>query len=233
MKILVFDVWGDYGHFRKYFTTSSPLTFSFPPKTAIYGLVSAILGIDKNEYLKYFQNKNCKIAIKIINSIKKTRIPINYIDTKQAIDMSKIKNRTQVNLEVIKDCKYRIYFYHKDNELYRNLKELLIDKKCIYSICLGLSELIANYKFIGEFHAEKFENKKFVEIDTLIPFNENISIKIQNGREYLKDTVYSEMNEKREITEYISVLYERTGKTIMCNIPVYYKLESGDKIVFI
>ncbi|KGG80603.1 CRISPR-associated protein Cas5 [Caloranaerobacter azorensis H53214] len=233
MKVLVFDVWGDYGHFRKYFTTSSPLTFSFPPKTAIYGLVSAILGIDKSEYLKYFQNKSCKVAIKIINPIKKTRIPINYIDTKQAIDMSKIKNRTQVNLEVIKDCKFRIYFYHKNNELYRNLKELLIDKKCIYSICLGLSELIANYKFIGEFEAERFENKEFVEIDTLIPFDESISIKIQDGREYLKDTVYNEMNEKREITEYISVLYERTGKTIMCNIPVYYKLESGDRIVFI
>lgn len=233
MKVLVFDVWGDYGHFRKYFTTSSPLTFSFPPKTAIYGLVSAILGIDKDEYLKYFQNKNCKVAIKIINPVKKTRIPINYIDTKQAIDMSKIKNRTQVNLEVIKNCKFRIYFYHKDKEFYDNLKELLIDKKCVYSICLGLSELIANYKFVGEFKAERFENKEFVEIDTLIPFDENINIKIQDGREYLKDTIYNEMNEKREITEYISVLYERTGKTIMCNIPVYYKLESGDKIVFI
>lgn len=233
MKVLVFDIWGDYGHFRKYFTTSSPLTFSFPPKTAIYGIVSAILGIDKEEYLKYFQDKNCKIAIKIMNSVKKTRIPINYIDTKQAIDMSKIKNRTQVNLEVIKDCKFRIYFYHKDKEFYDKLKELLIDKKCVYSISLGLSELIANYKFIGEFEAERFENKEFVEIDTLIPFNEDISIKIQDGREYLKDTVYNEMNEKREITEYISVLYERTGKTIMCNISVYYQLESGDKIVFI
>ncbi|MDI3478645.1 MAG: CRISPR-associated protein Cas5h, partial [Thermoanaerobacterium sp.] len=31
MKSLIFDIYGDFGHFKKYYTTSSPLTFSFPP----------------------------------------------------------------------------------------------------------------------------------------------------------------------------------------------------------
>lgn len=233
MKVLVFDIWGDYGHFRKYFTTSSPLTFAFPPKIAVYGIVSAILGIDKNDYLRYFQDKTCKVAIRLLNPVKKSRIAINYINTKSAIDMSKIKERTQVNLEVIKDCRFRIYLNHKDEKIYNGLKKYLMDKKSVYSISLGLSEFLANYKFVGEFEAEKIENKKFVEINTVIPFNENIDIKFQHGREYLKDTVYNEMNEKREVTEYISVLYERKGQTIICNVAEYYKLESGENIVFI
>ncbi|MFB3896899.1 MAG: CRISPR-associated protein Cas5, partial [bacterium] len=34
MKILVFDIWGDLGHFRKFYTTTSPLSFSFPPPSS-------------------------------------------------------------------------------------------------------------------------------------------------------------------------------------------------------
>jgi CRISPR-associated protein Cas5h len=234
MKALVFDIWGDYGHFRKYFTTSSPLTFSFPPKTAVYGIVGAILGLNKDEYLKYFQDKCCKVAIKIINPVKKTRIPINYIDTKAAVDMSKIKNRTQVNLEVLKDCKYRVYINHENNDIYNRLKEMLSNKKCQYNVCLGLSEFLANFSFIGEFDVRQVkDNSKVIDIDTIIPFKDDINIKIEEGREYLKDTVYNEMNENREITEFVTVLYERTGRTIKCNIPIYYGLESGDKIVFL
>ncbi len=233
MKILVFDIWGDYGHFRKYFTTSSPLTFSFPPKTAIYGIVSAIVGYDKDSYLSYFQNKYCKIAIGIEKPIKKTRIPINYIDTKKAIDMSKIKSRTQVNLEFIKDCKYRVYFYHEDKKLYDELKKFLRNKKSVYNISLGLSELLANYNFVGEIEGELINNDKFIDIDTIIPFEESIDIDFEGNRQYFRDTVYNEMNEKREITEYINVLYEKNGSPIRCNIPSYYNIESGENIVFL
>jgi len=38
METLVFDVKGDLGHFRKFYTTSSPLTFSFPPPPTVRGI---------------------------------------------------------------------------------------------------------------------------------------------------------------------------------------------------
>ena len=232
MKALVFDLWGDYAHFRKYFTTSSPLTFAFPPKTALYGIVSAIIGLDKNEYLKYFQNKKCKIAIRILNPIKKTRIPINYIDTKIAVDMGGIMGRTQVNLEVLKDVKYRIYFYHEDNNLQEKLKAFLQEHKNVYTVSLGLSEFIGNFSYMGEYHAHENVEGKMEEINSIIPFNEDIKINFEGNREYLKDTVYNEMNENREITEYIKVLFERKGNSIISTIP-HYLLESGERIVFI
>lgn len=232
MKTLVFDIWGDYAHFRKYFTTSSPLTFSFPPKTAVYGIVSAIIGLDKNEYLKYFQDKKCHIAIRIINPIKKTRIPINYIDTKKAVDMGGIRGRTQVNLEVLKDIKYRIFLYHEDYKLQEKLKMFLQEHKNVYTVSLGLSEFIGNFKYVGEYETEKNVEQKMVEIDSILPFSEDIKISFEGNREYLKDTVYNEMNEKREITEYIKVLFERKGNSIISSVP-HYLLESGERIVFI
>ena len=47
MKVLVFDIYGDLAHFRKFYTTSSPLTFPFPPPSTIKGMLGAIIGVDK------------------------------------------------------------------------------------------------------------------------------------------------------------------------------------------
>lgn len=69
-KLLCFDIWADYAHFKKYYTTTSPLTFSIPPKTSIYGIIGAILGMGKNEYLYYFQPGMCQIGIQIMKPIK-------------------------------------------------------------------------------------------------------------------------------------------------------------------
>ena len=82
MKTLVFDICGDYGHFKKFYTTSSPLTFCFPPPPTVRGMLGAIIGVDKIEYLNIFSHKDCRIAIRILSPVKKTRIGINHINTK-------------------------------------------------------------------------------------------------------------------------------------------------------
>ena len=81
MKVLFFDIWGDYGHFRKFYTTTSPLTFSFPPPSTIAGILGAIYGATKDEYLKIFSSDRCKTALKIISPVKKVRMVINLINT--------------------------------------------------------------------------------------------------------------------------------------------------------
>jgi CRISPR-associated protein Cas5h len=45
-KVLVFDIWSDYAHFRRGYTTTSPLTYPFPTRTALTGIVAAILGLE-------------------------------------------------------------------------------------------------------------------------------------------------------------------------------------------
>ena len=46
-EVLIFDIQGEYGHFRKYNTTTSPLTYSIPTSTAIAGILGAILGMER------------------------------------------------------------------------------------------------------------------------------------------------------------------------------------------
>ena len=48
-KIIIFDIWGDYAHFKKPYTTTSPLTYSIPSRTALTGIIGAIMGIRKDK----------------------------------------------------------------------------------------------------------------------------------------------------------------------------------------
>ena len=54
MKILVFDIWGDYAHFKKIYATTSALTYVIPTKPSIYGYIGSIVGREKfdNDYLR-------------------------------------------------------------------------------------------------------------------------------------------------------------------------------------
>ena len=133
-KVLVFDIWGDLGHFKKPYTTTSPLSYAFPPRTTIAGMISAIIGLDKNEYADHFTKPISNIGIRIINPVKKIRISQNLIDTKTAKLFSKIRQRTQIRIEFIKDPKYRIYFQHQDTSLFKRLNVLLKGHESVYSL---------------------------------------------------------------------------------------------------
>ncbi len=232
MKCLAFDIWGKYGHFRKFYTTSSPLTFAFPPRTALIGLLSSILGINKNEYINYFSKNESQIGISLIKPVKKSRISYNLIDTKSAKLFSIYQNHTQVTYEVLMDCAYKIYFTHNNEELYQSLKEYLINHKSFYTPCLGLSEFIANFKYDNEYEIEKINNTEFIYIHSIVPFQDDLLVKFEDGKEYFKDTLPNEMKADREVIEFKKFLYEKNGYPILCNMNNYFRI--GDKnIVFL
>jgi CRISPR-associated protein Cas5h len=232
MKVLVFDVWGEFGHFRKHYTTTSPLTYSIPPRTAIAGMIGALEGFGKDEYLQHFSKENANIAVKISSPIKKTRIAENLIDTKIAPMMSRIKTRTQIRFEVLKDVKYRIYFSHSSEEVYNKLYSMLKEHKSVYTLCLGLSEHIANYEFIGEMEAVNELSDSEREIHSVIPEKELVKISFEEGKEYFSETIPIEMLPNREVTEYGKILFERNAKCILANVNNLWRLENGDGIIF-
>lgn len=232
MKVLVFDVWGEFGHFRKHYTTTSPLTYSIPPRTAITGMIGAIEGFGKDEYLQHFSKENANIAVKISSPIKKARIAENLIDTKIAPMMSRIKTRTQIRFEVLKDVKYRIYFSHSSEEVYNKLYSMLKEHKSVYTLCLGLSEHIANYEFIGEMEAVSELSSSEREIHSVIPEKELVKISFEEGKEYFSETIPIEMLPNREVTEYGKILFERNARCILANVNNLWRLENGDGIIF-
>jgi CRISPR-associated protein Cas5h len=231
-RVIVLDVWGDYAHFRKIYTTSSPLTYSFPPRTALSGLIGAIVGLDKEDYFRHFLRKDAKIGCKILEPIKKVRIGENLINTKSAIQMHLIKNRNQIRVELVKDPRYRIYFTHTDEDLYNNLKSLLANHQSVYTPCLGLSQLICNFCFVGEFGL-KSPGEGIQTIDSVVPGRCLIRTEFENKKEYFSETLPNEMNESRVVTDYSEILFERNGKGIKAEARGIWEVGNGDRIVFL
>ena len=231
-NLLCFDIWDDYAHFKQHYTTTSPLTFSIPPKTSIYGIIGAILGMGKNEYLYYFQPGMCQIGIQIMKPIKKTRINLNLIDTKSAIMMSRIKTRTQIKTEFLKDVSYRIYFNHQNQEIYQKLHDFLKAHKTVYTISLGLSENLANYIFVDEYmYTEINDNQDWVDIVTVLEIGNSLGKGdidfSEDGKEYFSDKVALEMKPDREVVNYAQIVYERNGQSIKAKPRKYCQLENG------
>jgi CRISPR-associated protein Cas5h len=242
-KVLIFDVWGDYAHFRRFYTTTSPLTFPIPPRTALCGLIGAIIGLEKenNEYLEYFTLDKAFIGLKIDEKhpLKKVMISENLIHTKNAKGpgMNLITERTQINFEFLKDQKYRIYFNHTDEDIYQQLKENLISHKSVYTPCLGLSENIANFEFVGEFKVKSESGsestEEYVQINSVLP-TEKIAkkggIKFNFEGEYFSIKVPIELNLDRIVTKYSDILFERTGKPVEAKlISSYWRVDYMDR----
>jgi len=231
-KVLVFNIWGEYAHFRKYYTTTSPLSYSIPPRTAVTGFIGAILGLGKEKYLKHFTKKQAFIAVRLLNPIKKVRISENLIDTENVKRMHLIKNRTQIRFEFIKNPKYRLYFYHTDEGLYALTKNLLADHKSIYTPYLGISEHIANFEFIGEMNSQKSFSEDFVKVDSVIPEDPTNKIGFETNFEYFSETMPIEMDFDRTVVEYKNIMFERNGHRIKAKLKEFWELDNGERIVF-
>lgn len=218
---LVVDVWSDYAHFRKPYTTSSPLTFPFPPRTALAGLVAAIVGLGKEEYLEHFTRDKASLAVAIVHSdagARKVRIPENFINTKNG--MCKITNSTQINLEVVYAPQYRIFVRHRESDIYTALRDNLARHHSVYTPYLGISEFIAGYSFVGEFPCSPMQQLSGpIPITSVVPIDhvKPGSIVFEagaSGNEYLKERMPGEMQPGRITTSYDEILYERHGNPI-------------------
>ncbi|MGB9823406.1 MULTISPECIES: type I-B CRISPR-associated protein Cas5b [Thermodesulfovibrio] len=238
MKVLVFDLYGDFAHFRKYYTTTSPLTFSFPPPPTVAGILGAIYGAPKNEYLNIFGYDNCKIALRIINPIKKVRMGINLINTKdnKYLLLIKKKNhepRTQILTEFVKTPKYRVYVWHQDKDTFDKLINMVQSHQSFYTVSLGLSELLADFCFVGVYDTREMEKPR-TEISTVVPVSMliNKGIELQEGRKYFKEKIPIRMTPERIVENYGDVIYEPEGRTITAYLKKFYYLENGENIVF-
>jgi CRISPR-associated protein Cas5h len=231
-KVLVFDVWSEYAHFRKFFTTTSPLTFSLPPRTALCGLMGAILGFPKDTYLSKFLRKDANFAVRLMNPVKKVRFSENLIDTDSVKTMNIIKQHTRIKFEFLKDAKFRIYFSHSDPDLYSNAREMISAHKCVYTPFLGISEHIANFSYIGEYPLKKIEKPTEVAIDSIIPKDQILQIQFESGKEYMTETLPNEMAEDRTVNDYKEFTFERNCKPISAGVNYFYELGNNDRILF-
>lgn len=229
-QVIVFDTFGFFGHFRKYYTTTSPLSFSIPPRTALTGMIGAILGYSKESYNKFLSRENANISVGVINPIKKVRFSENLIDTGDDRKFMRwCKNHTQIRFEFLKDPCYRIYFWHKDPNIYKEALQLLQSHQCVYTPCLGISEHLADFRFVGEFPVVSQEGKMTSLVSAV---REDLiqNLTFEEGCEYLSESLPNEMTSDRVVSEYTPFIFERNGRTIHATVSQSWEMPDGNSI---
>lgn len=203
MNVLVFRIKGPYAHFRRVYTTTSASSYSFPTRTAILGIIGAIIGIERKaraEHLKYL--KDLDVTTSLEKPVNKMRIPLNYQSIKES-------GRIQIPLEVIKNPSYLIFV--KEFEYYEKLKNFLENKETVFTPYLGISEFIASFEYVGEYELK--EAPLPCEVSSVIP-SSKVKIEPESGVLYVKERATRSMDEKRNYLEHETYILRKDAKPI-------------------
>ncbi|MBI9031135.1 type I-B CRISPR-associated protein Cas5 [bacterium] len=224
-KVLVFDIFGEYAHFRKYFTNMSPTTFIIPPRTVIAGIIGAIIGIDKSENPEKFLLKDSLIAVGLKREVNKVVMQINGVKATSLSNLTMpLGMKRQINYEFVKNPLYRIYFSHNDDELYNLLKNRLEMHESTYTIALGSAQCLANYEYIGEFDLSEVESEDYINIQTAISLDNLIEIDFTGNNKIQKSIMPNEMLNDRTVTKYEEFIYSISGATILAKTKKVYSI---------
>lgn len=249
-EILIFDISSEYGHFRKFNTTTSPLTYSIPTRTAVVGIIGAILGLEREisegkfkegtePIQEKFSKKNADIAIQILNPVKKVNIGFNLLNTKYSF--FNIKNRTQIEFELLKDAKFRIFIAINDKDVFNELAKKIKKRKYHFSPYLGLSQFTLIADFVDIVNAEILENiaDEYIKINSVVNLSKTYGenpIQFDYSAKYASNIMPMEMDKDRIIQEFSDVLIEKDGtdgKYINAMVKEYCKVGKYGNILFL
>lgn len=194
-KVLIFDVRGPMAHFRKYYTNSSSLSYLFPPRTVVTGLIAGLLGLpseiyakgEEEPYYEMFDGGRSLVAVSVRTKVTRMMQTINYLatdDFPKTVD--KLLNKmmggeighTQIPLEILlpeigNDITYRVYFYHanENEKIYNDLKRRLAEHRFAFPPYMGITEFLASVEYIDEGKVLK-NPKREVELNSVCKLKE-------------------------------------------------------------
>lgn len=158
-EVLVFDLTGPMAHFRKYYTNTSALTYGFPPRTALMGVVAAVLGFERDSYYEKLDRGRFAVAVKV--PPRRLFQTVNYVRTKRE-DLPLLRRLqrlpgTQTPLEFLfpdgeyRALRFRVFFSHPDGGLVREAAARLREGRPCFPLYLGLTECIATPWYVNLF----------------------------------------------------------------------------------
>ena len=214
-EVLVFKITGEWAHFKRPYTTTSPLTFDLPSPPSVLGYIGAILGLDKGEYLTVL-NESCRVSIALQQLPQKVNLGLNFLHTKYSFRGYHKTPHAIIGTELIRDPAYLV-FCRLDNEAWaEELVRRLQSRQPHYVPCLGLAWCLSDFEFLGRFHAIEMQPAGEVEVAGWLPKALVKKPIIEAGKRYNMMTLPTRMLQTRQVTDFADMIYEFSGKTIRC-----------------
>jgi len=222
--MLIFDIKAKFASFKKFYTNSSSMTYIFPPRTTLEGIIGAIIGYDFDSYYEKFNFKNTLIATSLESIIRTYISNLNYI---KIIDNSYIKNiiddkgynYTQIPFEFLlpenfsENIIYRIYFFSKDKNLMEILKEKVIKNNPVYPVSLGNANMLASLNYIANGKISKIKTEGPIEINSPAPIEYIKGISSDNNL-YLQKDIFPVSFDTSRYPKTMAYVFNNEGKKI-------------------
>ncbi|MCU0328603.1 MAG: CRISPR-associated protein Cas5 [Chitinophagales bacterium] len=168
MKALQLEVKGNWGHFRKAETNNNPLSHDFITKTALIGMIGAVLGIEREEMKSHFPIlcDDLKYGVRIMNTVQKqswgfTLRSVNNLFEKSPKQMEFIRNPHYIVTIGLENTRSGVIF--------DKFCKAIINSEACYTPILGIHNCPAELRFVqtgelieqsGEFDTQGFISSK-------------------------------------------------------------------------
>jgi CRISPR-associated protein Cas5h len=229
MKLTIFDVQSFFGFYRKHFSTTSSLSYSFPPRTSIVGMIAAILGYERDAYYNLFTSEACRIALQIRTPVRRVTNTVNYLMTDKPLTVKKLRGmggQMPTHVETLladerglSPLCYRIFFSHEDEKLQDELTERIRDRRFTYPPSFGSASNIAEAKYVDLVDAEVYRPDGEVDVHTVLPVSVLKNLRPQKGAKiHIEELVPAVFTEDRKLKREENYIYEGKGKPIKASL---------------
>lgn len=167
MKGFQLIIEGNWGHFKKPETNNNPLSHDLITKTALIGLIGAVLGIEREDMKSKFPqlSEDLLYGVQLLHPVKK----ISWGFTSRTA-ISPTAEGTPKYFEFLKDPRFLVSIAlnsERSNSIFEEFKHSVKDELAVYPPVLGWHNCPANLKWEseGDFSIIKsgtFETKGFV-----------------------------------------------------------------------
>jgi CRISPR-associated Cas5-like protein len=229
MKGFLFDVRGNWAHYRKPETNNNPLTHDFMTKTALIGLMGAVLGIERKEMARLFPqlSEDLLYGAYVKSAVKKESwaFTLRYV-----VDFFQ---KAPKQMEFLKNPENRVALALKDERSanYFNGFQLAIQaQEARFTPILGLHNCPAELSFVaaGEFQARngEFVTQAFIteqhqlntsKLISMSTFAKGFRLGVERVPTFQNDDFWNPPD------KYVRVIYPSEGKEITA---------SGDYFLF-
>lgn len=152
-RIAVFDVSGMMAHFRRIDTNSTSLTYRFPPRTTLAGMIGALLGLDIDDTVTLAPDRT-RLTVSVRAPGHTSMQTLVTLKAKKAISELKKQERRLVGTELVvgepgRPLQYRIYAEFADFSLGAKLEEAIRTQRPAYPLALGLASCLATAHWVN------------------------------------------------------------------------------------
>lgn len=170
MKALLFHVKGAMAHFRKVFSNSTSLSYYFPPRTTLMGMIAGAMGKERDSY--YEELNQYEISVNPLTGLRKIMFGETYLDTDEVsvTSLRKLKQGVPTGREFVVPAGeeflgYEVVVYPFNEVMMKSLRAP------VYPISLGPANMLGWIDQVQEIQCEEFNSisGKINSVSTLKP----------------------------------------------------------------